>query len=1065
METYSTRRQRLTAFPQRSLVPVLGGRLFGRLLSTVVALVALALPAVGVAQAASTGTVTGQVSNKATGQYLLNAEVTIVGTDKSTVTTQGGRFSFEGVPAGAVKVAVKYTGLDPTEQTVTVAAGQTATADFPMTSAQYADVVRLDAFEVSSAREGNAKAIVDQKQASNIQTSIAADAFGTVSEDNVGEFLKYMSGLSIDYNENDARQVRVRGLSAKYANVTIDGNPVASADFGIATGRSFQFEQVSLATIDTIDLNKTPLADQSADSLAGTINVKSKSAFNQMGRRIHYSANATVNEFAKKLGKTMGWDNREHRKALLGGNVEFSDTFMGGKLGLVAGINHTGTYVEQKIIANLARTFDSNAANNETEIPQVTQVNWQDGLKPTFRDAVLINLDYRLRPEMVLSLRTSYNYYDAPFHNRNWTLNAATGASQVDPNPGAMTATSSSATDTGNTAVIAGTNFRKYGATFNVNPALNWQVNRNLNLDASLAYSRSYQWYDSDAEGFFNIVSVRMRGVSWGYTSTLRKPNLQLLQGKGTFNDTRSFFDLSKYDDSATAQIADRNAKDQSYSGRVDLTMKLPSLPVETVLKFGVNSRMLVKDISNHQYVWSMNVIPAAGGIDLTQYRDPYTPRPAKRETLTDVNGVTGAPPSLDKWRLYDLFTSGNTSRYTVTPTGTQPFTLSAAQAATNFRFDLQNMWDLEETINAAYVMATVRPAKQLHVIAGLRYEGTDTKGRAFDDIGGPAAVAASGTTDTNNLGYIAARYGSRRNKTQSYNDLFPSMQLRFAPRENLVGRLGYYRSILRPDVQNISRSLVINDTSTLFTTANPNLKPEYANNLDARLEYYFEPVGVFSAGIFTKKIQDIQYTTTTDFTLTNVPQDILDLGYTPASLVASSAQFARIDNGPSTTLWGYEFDYSQQLSFLRGVFGGLGVFANYSYTQMAEEKYFTGASGVTKETFNVGLNLRARAFVGQVKFNWVGDRLLSAPGYTTNATTGAWQLGTGSNAGRLDYEAKRLQIDINADYKFSPRATLFLNIANLTGAPSVRYGSVPVNLIRHGGYGAKYTLGVKGSF
>jgi TonB-dependent receptor len=279
------------------------------------------------------------------------------------------------------------------------------------------------------------------------------------------------------------------------------------------------------------------------------------------------------------------------------------------------------------------------------------------------------------------------------------------------------------------------------------------------------------------------------------------------------------------------------------------------------------------------------------------------------------------------------------------------------------------------------------------------------------------------------------------------------------------VARLGYYRSILRPDVQNIARSLVINDTSTLLTTANPNLKPEYASNLDARLEYYFEPVGVFSAGIFSKKIQDIQYTTTTDFTLNNVPQDILDLGYTPAALVASSAQFARIDNGPSTTLWGYEFDYSQQLSFLRGVFGGLGVFANYSYTQMAEEKYFTGASGVTKETFNAGINLRARAFEGQVKFNWVGDRLLAAPGYTTNTTTGAWQLGTGSNAGRLDYEAKRLQIDINADYKFSPRATLFLNIANLTGAPSVRYGSVPVNLIRHGGYGAKYTFGMKGSF
>jgi hypothetical protein len=39
------------------------------------------------------------------------------------------------------------------------------------------------------------------------------------------------------------------------------------------------------------------------------------------------------------------------------------------------------------------------------------------------------------------------------------------------------------------------------------------------------------------------------------------------------------------------------------------------------------------------------------------------------------------------------------------------------------------------------------------------------------------------------------------------------------------------------------------------------------------------------------------------------------------------------------------------------------------------------------------------------------------------------------------------------------------LNIANLTGAPSVRYSVHEANLIRHGGFGAKYTLGVKGGF
>lgn len=994
------------------------------------------------------GTISGRVANAATGAYLGNAQVRVVGTDRVVTTESGGYYTLTNVPAGATKVVVSYTGLDNLEQSVNVSAGTTATLDFNLTNASYVDVVKLGDFVVSSEREGNAKAIVEQREAPNMKTVIASDAFGSVSEDNVGEFLKYMAGLSIDYVENDARQVRVRGLSAKYASVTIDGNPVASADFGIATGRSFQFEQVSLSTVDTIELNKTPLADQPADSLAGTVNVKSKSALDQKGRRVRYSASLTFNEFNKTLGKTIGWDNEEHYKTLPNGSLELSDTFLGGRLGLVASVNHTGTYVEQKIIANLGRTFDADPTNNATEIPRITQVNWQDGLKPTFRDSVLVNLDYKLMPQMVVSLRTSYNFYDAPFHNRNWTFAAATGT-QTNVNYNAVTTTATSATDTTNTVTIAGTNFRKYGATFSVNPAVAWRINDSLAFDGSLSYSRSYQWYDSDAEGFFNIVSARMRGVSWGYTSSTGEPDLQLRQLGGATSNPGSFFDLANYNDSNTAQTAHRDAKDQVYTAKADFTLKLPKFVVPTILKFGANSRMLVKDIDTWTKVWSMNANPAAGGINLANYNDPYTPSPHKGETITDINGRVGAPASLDKWRLYDLFTTYNTDPYTVTTAAQQPFFLTTAQAAANLRNKLQNMWDMKEVINSAYVMANMRPTKNLQAVAGLRFEDTTTRGKAFDDIGGPRTVAAAGTTDTNDFRYIQARYGRRSWKKQAYDDLFPSMQARFTPRENLVLRGAYYRSILRPDAQNVARGLVINDTQTTFTTTNPDLKPEFAHNLEARIEYYFEPVGAISAGVFYKKLKDVQVSTTRDFTIDTVPQDIIDLGYDPAQLVASSADFVTTTNGPGTIVRGFEIDYSQQLSFLPRPFNGLGVFANYTKTQPDDRSLFTGGSGVPKDAFNTGASFRANRFNGQVKFNWVGERLLVAAPAN----------------GVAQYEKERLQIDVNADFRLHRYATFFMNIANLTGAPSVRYAVHEANLIRHGGYGAKYTFGIKGNF
>ena len=141
--------------------------------------------------------------------------------------------------------------------------------------------------------------------------------------------------------------------------------------------------------------------------------------------------------------------------------------------------------------------------------------------------------------------------------------------------------------------------------------------------------------------------------------------------------------------------------------------------------------------------------------------------------------------------------------------------------------------------------------------------------------------------------------------------------------------------------------------------------------------------------------------------------------------------------------------DYSQQLSFLPGHLSGLGVFANYTRTAPKEPGLFTGGSGVPKHAANAGLSYRGQRINAQLKFNWLGERLLVAAGAN----------------GVAQFEKERFQIDVSADYQVSRRAVLFVNVANLTAAPSVRYAVNSQNLIRHGAFGAKYTIGVKGAF
>ena len=146
------------------------------------------------------------------------------------------------------------------------------------------EILRLEAFTVAGEREGNAKAIMDQKNSMNITNTVASDAFGDVAEGNAAEFLKNIPGVDLWLVQGEIVNVRLRGLGSEYNSVTIDGVRLASADAnkGVAAdARAFSFEQVSLNSMDSIEVSKTISADVDANAPAGTINLKTKRAFSR----------------------------------------------------------------------------------------------------------------------------------------------------------------------------------------------------------------------------------------------------------------------------------------------------------------------------------------------------------------------------------------------------------------------------------------------------------------------------------------------------------------------------------------------------------------------------------------------------------------------------------------------------------------------------------------------------------------------------------------------------------------------------------------------------------------
>ena len=400
------------------------------------------IPAAARAQQAATGVVSGHVYNPVRGEYVRNAEVRLEGTSQVVFTENDGSFSFEHVAAGPVTLTVNFTGYNTIRETVNVAAGQTATRELILTSTAAPEsgpakdgVVKLDAFSVSTTREGNSKAIMAQRKDMNIITSVSSDIFGDVTDGNVGEFLKYLPGIDLDYVESEPRGPRLGGMDGQYVGVSFDGVRNANADAnrgGGSASRATSFEGFSITSVDSIEINRTASPENDADAPAGTINMKSKRAFDRKGRQLTYGYSLNMNGEEWSLKKLPGIEDGANKykdyKWAPNWQMSYAESFNQKKFGILMSATHSQSYTEQT-----STTMDMNRVPTATDTRPlvVRDINFGDGPKFIIKDALLLTADWKVTPRLTLSLNLNYSYFEGHFQNRNFDFTAANSNANV----------------------------------------------------------------------------------------------------------------------------------------------------------------------------------------------------------------------------------------------------------------------------------------------------------------------------------------------------------------------------------------------------------------------------------------------------------------------------------------------------------------------------------------------------------------------------------------------------------------------------------------------------------
>lgn len=997
---------------------------------------ALVLTVSAWAQSTATGSITGRVLNEATGQYLRDAVVTVVGTSITANTEAGGVYNLTGVPAGEVKLAVTYAGLDKTEAAVPVIAGQTAKRDFNLTSGDYKDVIKLGQFVVATEREGNAKAIQEQREALNFKQVIASDAFGDVSEGNIGEFLKLMPGVSIDYNEADARSISIGGMDPKYTTILFNGAPIAAAGSSdLGTGRVQELEQMSVASIETIELNRTPTPDVSGSALAGVINLRSKGAFDRKGRQFRFQSTLSANSLDLDSKKTPGPDNKNNFKAQPTLFLEYSDVFK-EKLGVLASYNYSWAFAEQKAIT-YTWTFDADPTNNATEIPRLNSISLRDSPKPTVRRVYHIQMDYKFTPNLWMQGYFDMNTYSAQFYSRDlgFTFGSAVvnaPGSTAPANPATEYSLSSQTAASGASVSYnqGGGSTNKHGATTLVGGSISYRRG-SFTADIQGSFSRSTNWYSDVPYGWFWSVnptgSIGGLGLRWNRSGP-EDPVMTITQVSGP--DWRN---LANLPNGFSVTTNDRSGVDEKYSLKGDFRNAISRLKFPVQLKYGVsvnesNRYINRRRTNNLTHVGADHVAATAddapGLYGEAEYRMNWP-------FGGNINGVT----NFDRHKLAQEYAA-------------HPDWFSSIPATSYLQQDLQQRAIVREQIDAIYFQPIMKFGK-LDLAPGFRTEhtrGVFNAPASLTDAQTKEKLTGSrtGTVDTASEAYVLARYGSfRRNGGADYKTTLKYLHANYRFSDKLLLRASYNESITRPDLNRLAGTITINNDLAIPPTAtigNPDLVPESARNIYTALEYYFpKGTGVASISFSRRDLKDLIRTTTED-----IPID----GTFDGDPQWAGWRLNTVDNVAKAHNSSWEFAYRQRLSFLPFEFArNFNFFANHTILIPDSFENFRRP----KKLANVGLDFRYRRFSASWKTNY-------ASAYRTNAVpANGWSAQLG----------EKLYSDLQLNFLVWRNYTMTITGRNVLHEPQLLTytGNRTDIMTRYLDIGTIWTMGIKGQF
>lgn len=890
-------------------------------------------------------------------RILPGATIFIENLKTGVVSDANGFYTLTNLKPGTYKVKVSYVGYEPIYLTLNVPEGKTVERDITMNEG-----LELHEVVVGGVFQGQSRAINQQKNKIGVVNVVSADQVGKFPDSNIGDALKRISGINVQYDQGEARFGQVRGTSPDLTSVTINGNRLPSAEGDV---RNVQLDLIPSDMIQTIEVNKVVTADMDGDAIGGSINLITK---NTPYKR---TFNAT-------LGSGYNWISEDPQVNF---GLTYGDRFFNDKLGVMAAISYQNAPIGSDDVE-----FEYDRDEDTGEV-YMTDAETRQYYVTRQRQSYSLSLDYDINPNHKLFFKGIYN------RRHDWENRYRISYKDLDK----------SADGEAEVEIeTKGGAHDKHDARLELQQTMDFSIGGehlfgNLMMDWGASYARASE--DRPQERYFNLkqegltLDVVNPGTEFPYISD----NITVHEGTWEV-------------DALTESEEDIHEVDAKF--HVDFELPFRKDEFSNTLKFGAKYAHKDKHKNIEQYDYKDSYTDTYGSEYMqhlaTQIREDYIPG----------DGQYRPNDFVSKGYLADL-------------------PLSSMEGERNWEESSGN-FDASENVTSAYVRFDQHLGRRHQLVLGVRLEATRLEYEGWNWFKPTNEQEDAGMTEG------IESTGKRKN---NYINVLPSVLYKFDVSDDFKLRASFTNTLARPDYSDLVPNVALNLDDGEVSIGNPDLTPAISYNFDLSADYYFKSIGLVSAGLFYKRINDFIVEQRSSGAYEGYPD--FDFDEIKTSI-----------NGGDADLFGVEVSYQRDFGFIAPALKCIGFYGNYTYTYSKVNNFnFEGREnekdlrmpGSPEHLANASLYFEKNGWNARLSYNFASEFIDEM----------------GEHAALDRYYDSVNYLDLNASYTFGKKVkcTVYAEANNLLNQPLRYYQGTSDRTMQAEYYGVKVNAGFKIAF